>query len=128
MVLQGAIGVGGTWVRTPVYVFALQGSCLGVWKVKDSDLQAICVTVNAQVSWGNVLGGRKGIKSRDQELADASSSVEACCEAGKNSSVERVIQLQVLAKPGNELGSVWLPLLPPGRRWGEPISSLEHSV
>src|SRR5277367_6968155 len=49
MILQGSVRVCGPGMSAPVNDLAFERGCLGVWKVEDSDLEAVRVSVNANV-------------------------------------------------------------------------------
>src|SRR5271168_821193 len=61
MILQGSVWVCGPRMSAPVYVLAFERGCLGVWKVEDSDLEAVRVSVNANVVHRDMKEGGKGV-------------------------------------------------------------------
>ena len=47
MVFERDEGVCGPWVRAPIHIFTLKGGCFGVRQMKDGDLKAVGVSVDA---------------------------------------------------------------------------------
>ena len=64
----------------------------------------------------------------DNKLLNPHGCVKAGGEAGKNSSIKGIIELQLLMKLGYEFKDIRLPFLPLGGRRCEAFSCSEHSV
>ena len=96
-----------------------------MWEMEDDDLEAVGVPVDMYAGCGDMVRRGEGVETRNDEFPYPRSCVKAGGEAGENSHVEGVLEVQLQAEPSNELGGVRLPLLPLGGRRGEALSSSE---
>lgn len=72
--------------------------------------------------------GGEGVQPGNDEFPEPGSCIEAGGETSKHSGVERIPDLELLVNSGDEVDSIWLPLLSLGRRGCKPFSSLESGL
>ena len=82
--------------------------------MQDRDLETVWVAVDPQIDWSYVTNGGKGIQPGDEELSHPGSCIETSGEASEHSSVEMILEVELLPKVGDEFDGIWLPLLPFG--------------